>query len=258
MFLTSAFVLGLIGSFHCVGMCGPIAVALPINNQSWSSRLIGTLLYNLGRAITYAILGAIFGVLGEGIQLGGFQSWVSIIMGIMMILSVFFPILFRNTAFMNQFIYGYVSKLKSQLGPLLHSRSLGSLFIIGLLNGLLPCGLVYVALALAIATGSVSSGAMFMFVFGIGTAPLLAVLTLLGNVVSSSFKSKINKIIPLVIVLIGVLFVLRGMNLGIPYISPPAKKLILPTDADSTGSRGCCGSAKDMDTKTLQLYPETK
>lgn len=256
MFLTSALVLGLIGSFHCVGMCGPIAVALPISNQSWASRLLGTLLYNLGRALTYALLGAVFGVLGEGIQLGGFQSWISIIMGVMMILSVFFPILFRNTAFMNRFIFGYVSKLKSQLGPLLHSRSLGSLFIIGLLNGLLPCGLVYVALAGAIATGSVSSGALFMFIFGLGTAPLLAVLTLLGNVVSVSFKSKINKMIPLVIVLIGLLFILRGMNLGIPYISPPAKKLIIPAEADTTGSRGCCGSSKDMGVKTLQMFPD--
>lgn len=255
MFLTSALILGLIGSFHCVGMCGPIAVALPLNNQSWLSRLFGTLLYNIGRAITYALMGAIFGILGEGIQLGGFQSIVSIAMGVIMILSVLFPFLFRNTAFVNRYIYGYVSKLKSQLGPLLKNRSLGSLFIIGLLNGLLPCGLVYVALAGAIATGSVVSGALFMFVFGIGTAPLLAVLTLLGNVISGSLKSRINKLIPIVIVLIGALFIVRGMNLGIPYLSPPAKKLNIPMEPDSTGTRGCCGSAKELKSSTLQLVP---
>lgn len=256
MIFISALLMGLVGSFHCIGMCGPIAIALPINSNSWLSRLLGTLLYNLGRAITYALMGAVFGVLGEGIQLGGFQSWVSITMGIIMILSVLFPVLFRNTAFLNKYIYGYVSRLKSLLGPLLKSRSLGSLFIIGLLNGLLPCGLVYVALAGAIATGSVSSGAMFMFVFGLGTAPLLAVVTLLGNVISGSFKSKINKLIPVVIMIIGTIFILRGLNLGIPYISPPAKKLNIPLESDTTGSRGCCGSAKEMKMNTLQLFPE--
>jgi len=258
MFITSALLLGLIGSFHCVGMCGPIAVALPINNKNWTHRFLGTILYNLGRAITYAIMGAVFGVLGEGIHLGGFQSWVSIAMGILMILSVVFPILFRKTAFLDRYIYGYVSKLKVLLGPLLRSRSSGSLFIIGLLNGLLPCGLVYVAMAFAIATGDVASGALYMFLFGIGTAPLMAAVTLLGNVISASFKSKINRLIPLVIFVIGVLFVLRGLNLGIPYISPPAKKLNIPAETDTTGSRGCCGSSKEMSSSTLQIYPNRK
>lgn len=246
MFISTALILGLIGSFHCVGMCGPIAVALPLQNRNWWRKLTGTLLYNLGRAITYALLGAIFGVLGEGIQLGGFQSWVSIAMGIIMILSVLFPVLFRNTRLLDQYIYGYVGKLKAQFGPLFKNASLGSLFIIGLLNGLLPCGLVYVALAGAIATGSVVSGALFMFVFGLGTAPLLAVVTLAGNVISGSLKSSVNKLIPFVVVIIGALFILRGLNLGIPYISPPAKKLHIQQDVDTTGNRGCCGSGKKM------------
>ncbi len=246
MFISTALILGLIGSFHCVGMCGPIAVALPIQNRNWWRKLAATLLYNLGRAITYALLGAIFGVLGEGIQLGGFQSWVSIAMGIIMILSVLFPVLFRNTRLLDQYIYGYVGKLKSQFGPLFRNASLGSLFIIGLLNGLLPCGLVYVALAGAIATGSVVSGALFMFAFGLGTAPLLVVVTLAGNVISGSLRSRVNKLIPWVIVIIGALFILRGLNLGIPYISPPAKMLHIQKDNDSSGTRGCCGSGKKM------------
>ena len=253
MFITTALILGLLGSFHCVGMCGPIAVALPINNQSWWSRIAGTFLYNIGRAITYAALGAVFGVLGEGIQLGGFQSWISIAMGLIMIISVLFPVLFRNTRLLDKYIYGYVNKLKMYLRPLLKNSSLGSLFVIGLLNGLLPCGLVYVALAGAIATGGVVSGALFMFVFGLGTLPLLAFVTLAGNIISGSFKSKINKLIPLVIVIIGALFILRGLNLGIPYISPPAKKLHIQQDIDTSGSRGCCGSGKQMNSSSFQL-----
>ena len=229
MFITAAILLGLVGSFHCVGMCGPIALALPISHSGWLQKVLGTLLYNIGRAITYAAMGAVFGVLGEGIQLGGFQSWVSIAMGVIMVLSVLFPVLFRN-------------------------RSLFSLFVIGLLNGLLPCGLVYVALAGAIATGGVTNGALFMFLFGLGTLPMLAAVTLLGNALSGPFKTAINKLVPYVVVIIGVLFILRGLNLGIPYISPPAKKLHIEQKHDSTESRSCCGSSKKMTIQFPDLF----
>jgi hypothetical protein len=256
MFITAALILGLIGSFHCIGMCGPIAVALPVSNKSWALKISGTLLYNLGRALTYGAMGAVFGVLGEGIQLGGFQSWVSIAMGAIMITSVLFPVLFRNTGLMDRYIYGYVDRLKRQLAPMFKNSSLGSLFVIGLLNGLLPCGLVYVALASAIATGGVVSGALFMFLFGLGTLPMLAVVTLVGNVISGRFKTLLNRLIPYVIVIIGALFILRGLNLGIPYISPPEKKLHIPAKTNDDGSRGCCGNGKDMSAQIF--YPKSK
>lgn len=252
MFLWSALVLGLVGSFHCVGMCGPIAVALPIDNSSWQKRFSGVFLYNIGRAITYGVMGAVFGVLGEGIQLGGFQRWVSVAMGVVMILSVVFPVLFRNTSLLDQYIYGYVDRLKSYLAPLLKNNSMGSLLTIGLLNGLLPCGLVYVALAGAIATAGVVSGAMYMFVFGLGTLPMLALVSLLGNVISGSFKSSINKLIPYVIVIIGALFILRGLNLGIPFISPPEKKLQLKVEGDNGETH--MDNEKHMKSSTYQLF----
>lgn len=225
MYVISAIVLGLMGSFHCVGMCGPIALALPLNNTNWFTRIFGSLLYNVGRAITYALMGAVFGIVGEGLQLGGFQRWISIIMGSVMVLAVVFPALFRSSGKLDKYLYGYNARLKQRFGVLFNQRSYSSLFIIGLLNGLLPCGLVYMALAGAIATGGVASGALFMFIFGLGTLPMLLLLSLAGNVVTGSFKSKINKAIPYVIFVIGVLFILRGMNLGIPYISPPEERL---------------------------------
>jgi len=254
MFLISALVLGLVGSFHCVGMCGPIAVALPVSNKNWLSRISGTFLYNIGRAITYGVMGAVFGILGEGIQLGGFQKWVSIAMGTIMILSVIFPVLFRNTKLLDQYIYGYVDRLKEYIGPLFKNSSLGSLFIIGLLNGLLPCGLVYVALAGAIATGGVLSGSLYMFVFGLGTLPMLALVTLAGNVISGQFKSSINKLIPFVIVIIGALFILRGLQLGIPYLSPPEKKLHIKSVQDTDDARGCCGDGKETKSHTIPFF----
>lgn len=225
MYIITAIVLGLIGSFHCVGMCGPIALALPLNNTNWFTRIFGSLIYNIGRAITYALMGAVFGILGEGLQLGGFQRWISIAMGTIMILAIVFPALFRGSKKLDKYLYGYNARLKIRFGVLFNKRTYSSLLIIGLLNGLLPCGLVYMALAGAIATGGVSSGALFMFIFGLGTLPMLLLLSLIGNVVSGSFKSKINKMIPYVIVIIGVLFILRGMNLGIPFISPPEERL---------------------------------
>ncbi|MDA3907380.1 MAG: sulfite exporter TauE/SafE family protein [Bacteroidales bacterium] len=225
MYIISAIVLGLMGSFHCVGMCGPIALALPLNNKNWFTRIFGSLLYNVGRAITYSLMGAVFGILGEGLQLGGFQRWISVLMGSVMVLAVVFPALFRGSGKMDKYLYGYNARLKNRFGVLFTQRSYSSLLIIGLLNGLLPCGLVYMALAGAIATGGVASGALFMFIFGLGTLPMLLLLSLAGNVVTGSFKSSINKIIPYVIVIIGILFILRGLNLGIPFISPPEDKL---------------------------------
>lgn len=225
MYIITALVLGLMGSFHCIGMCGPIALALPLNNTNWFTRIIGTLLYNVGRAITYALMGAVFGIVGEGLQLGGFQRWISVIMGAIMVLAVLFPALFKGSGKLDKFLYGYNARLKSRFGVLFNKRSYSSLFIIGILNGLLPCGLVYMALAGAIATGGVASGALFMFIFGLGTLPMLALLSLAGNVVTGPFKSKINKAIPYVIVIVGVLFILRGLDLGIPYVSPPKERL---------------------------------
>jgi len=224
----SALMLGLIGSFHCAGMCGPIALAIPLNNNSWYSKTLGSLIYNIGRAITYAIMGFVFGLLGKGLVLAGFQKWVSIIMGIIMVLSVLFPSLYKNRFDLNGKAFSFVGNLKIKLGNLLRKRSYSSLFLIGLLNGLLPCGLVYMALAGAIATSDALSGAMFMFIFGLGTLPMLFLISILGNSLSVKFRTKMTKVIPAVVFFIGVLFILRGLGLGIPFISPPEKKLHVP------------------------------
>lgn len=249
MYILTAIVLGLMGSFHCVGMCGPIVISLPLNNTNWFTRIFGSLLYNIGRAITYALMGAVFGILGEGFQLGGFQRWISIIMGVLMILAVLFPALFKSSGKLDKYLYGYNARLKKRFGVLFNKRSYSSLLIIGLLNGLLPCGLVYMALAGAIATGGVASGALFMFIFGLGTLPMLLALSLVGNVVSGSMKSSINKLIPYVIVVIGILFILRGMNLGIPFISPPEERLH-PNDKPMKMEK----QIKDEHVKEMSIY----
>ncbi|WP_321280242.1 sulfite exporter TauE/SafE family protein [Marinifilum fragile] len=240
MVYISALTLGLLGSFHCVGMCGPIALAIPLKTDSWLARIFGGVLYNLGRAITYAIMGAVFGLLGRGLVMSGFQQWVSIIMGAIMILSVITPSIYKNRFNADKGVFSFVGKLKMSLGKLFAQRSYGSLLMIGLLNGLLPCGLVYFAIAGAIATGSSVSGSLFMFIFGLGTLPMLLAISLIGNMITLELRKKITKLIPYAIVFIGVLFILRGLSLGIPYLSPPEKVMTVPVEEAQQEKPSCC------------------
>ncbi|MCY1632849.1 hypothetical protein DF185_12620 [Marinifilum breve] len=240
MVYISALTLGLLGSFHCVGMCGPIALAIPLKTDSWLARIFGGVLYNLGRAITYAVMGAVFGLLGRGLVMSGFQQWVSIIMGAIMILSVITPSIYKNRFNADKGVFSFVGKLKMSLGKLFAQRSYSSLLMIGLLNGLLPCGLVYFAIAGAIATGSSASGSLFMFIFGLGTLPMLLAISLIGNMITLELRKKITKLIPYAIVFIGVLFILRGLSLGIPYLSPPEKAMTVPVEEAQQEKPSCC------------------
>jgi len=213
------------GSFHCAGMCGPIAIALPLHGNSIGGKIFGGSLYNLGRTITYGIMGALFGLLGQGMALIGFQQKVSVIMGSLMIISVLFPALFRNQYSLEKSWFSFVGKLKSTIGGMFSIRSYSSLFFIGMLNGLLPCGLVYMAIAGAIGTGSVGLGTLYMILFGLGTIPMLLGISLAGNLLSLTVRKRINKLIPVMVVLVGIFFILRGLSLGIPYLSPPREKI---------------------------------
>jgi len=217
--------IGLIGSFHCIGMCGPIVVALPLKKHSLGSKITGAILYNSGRVVTYSALGVLFGLLGRGIHLAGFQQWTSILLGTAMIISVLFPFFFREKITIGSLFSGLAARLIIRLRKLFTDRSYFSLLMIGLLNGLLPCGLVYVAIAGAISSGAVFPGALFMMLFGIGTIPLLLVATLASDAIGQRIRSKMQKVVPYFVFTLGVLFILRGMSLGIPYISPTSEKL---------------------------------
>ncbi len=224
-FLISALLLGLVTEFHCIGMCGPIALALPLKKDGKLSKVTSALLYNAGRAITYGIMGLFFGFFGQSFAMAGFQKWISLVMGTLMILYVIFPAIFKNRFDFDKLAFKYTGKLRFRLGKLFNKRTFSSLFIIGLLNGLLPCGPVYAALAGAIATGGALSGALFMFIFGIGTIPVMSALSLLGSKISLNSRKKLSKLIPVTIILIGFLFIMRGLGLGIPFLSPPDKML---------------------------------
>lgn len=225
--LFSALILGLLGSFHCIGMCGPIAFVLPLNRENNFKKGIQVSLYHLGRLLTYSFIGLIFGLVGKGLFLMGFQQRISILVGVLMIVIVLIPGRIFNKYNFSRPLYSFVGKVKSSLGKLLKNKSNKALFTIGILNGFLPCGLVYMALVGSIATSNATIGALYMFLFGLGTIPLMTVAVYLGNILSISVRNKIQKVIPVFVVMIGILFILRGMGLGIPYISPSDASLTI-------------------------------
>lgn len=223
--LWTALVLGLAGSFHCIGMCGPIAFVLPVDKSSKSKLSFQTFLYHFGRLISYSIIGILFGFIGKGLYLAGFQQRLSILVGVLMIIIVIIPASIFNKFNFSKPLYRVIGKVKQQLGLYLTKKSNKSIFLIGFFNGFLPCGLVYMALIGSISTGNAISGGLYMFIFGLGTIPLMTAAILLGNFVNLTIRNKIQKAIPIFVVIIGILFILRGLGLGIPYISPSDAKL---------------------------------
>jgi hypothetical protein len=213
--LWTALLLGLVGSAHCAGMCGPLALALP-GGGARATFVVGRLLYNFGRVLTYVLMGAFFGLLGHGFALAGLQRWVSLVLGIVILVGLFVSPRFANALPVTRF----VGWLKSTLGRLFQRRALTSLFAVGILNGLLPCGLVYIACAGAVNTGSLLSGMEYMLAFGLGTVPMMLAISLIGTKLQFVLRLRLQRLIPVSLAVVGALLLLRGMALGIPYVSP--------------------------------------
>lgn len=215
--------LGVAGSAHCIGMCGPLALALPTGDAGPLRRAGYLAAYSAGRVATYATLGAGFGVLGLGIRLAGMQQLLSIAVGISLILAVVLPQLLVRFKRSKPWPWeGAVHKaLRRWMGRPSTPRFVG----VGLVNGLLPCGLVYTALAGASVSGSVASGMTFMAGFGFGTVPALFAVAWLAKGASSNFRTGLRRVLPVLTLIVGLLFVLRGLGLGIPMISPPTGAL---------------------------------
>lgn len=212
----TGFLIGLLGSFHCVGMCGPIALSLPNSTKSNFQFIQSRIFYNSGRIITYTILGLLIGIFGRGLQLAGWQQFFSVATGIFIII-----ILIINGGQINiPGLSGAVAKLKKGLGWALKSQFKGRFLLIGALNGLLPCGFVYLALAGAVGAENYWQSGLYMALFGLGTFPLMLALTLSGKVIPLTWRGKLSRMAPYFAGGLAILFILRGLNLGIPYVSP--------------------------------------
>jgi len=231
--LWSGFILGLLGSFHCIGMCGPIAFLLPVDRSNSLKKFTQVMSYHIGRLITYGLIGLFFGMIGKSLYIFGLQQQLSIIIGIIMIVAVLIPTQLTNKLKPFQPIYRIISKVKSALGNALKKKTADTFLTIGFLNGFLPCGLVYMAVFASLVTGQAVMGSLYMVLFGLGTIPLMTAAVYLGKFLNTKIKQNIQKAIPVFVILIGVLFILRGLGLGIPYISPS------PMVDMATGTMNC-------------------
>ncbi|MBO0322988.1 sulfite exporter TauE/SafE family protein [Muricauda sp. CAU 1633] len=218
--LTSALVLGLLGSLHCLGMCGPIAFMLPLDQANNVKKTAQLSIYHLGRLLAYGVIGVLFGLLGKGLSLFGIQQKLSIGIGVLMIVLVLLPSKYMSGHKLFSPIYSIIGKVKSKLGSELKKKTPDTFLTIGFLNGFLPCGLVYMALLGAIAMGNALEGGFYMMIFGLGTVPLMSFVVYSKGMFSTSIKARIQKLIPVFVVIIGLLFIIRGLGLGIRYVSP--------------------------------------
>lgn len=218
--LVSGFLLGFLSSAHCVGMCGPIVLATSTSREKMSRFVAGRLLYNGGRVITYMAMGGLLGLLGFAIPLPDTQRWISIGAGVSVILFALLPQL-GNWMQRRSGPLGRMTALVSAgIGRLARKEELPALFSLGLLNGLLPCGLVYVALAAALAYAEPVLSMSFMAGFGVGTVPVMVGVALFPRMFSQPVQQRLLRVVPLFTILVGALLIVRGLNLGIPYISP--------------------------------------
>ncbi|MEO7265271.1 MAG: sulfite exporter TauE/SafE family protein [Ferruginibacter sp.] len=217
--LLTALVMGAIGSMHCVGMCGPLALMLPIRQLTMQARFISALLYNIGRMITYGFFGFIAGSVAHTAVFFGYQQWISIAAGLIILFFVWMPrISISNAA--TRATSSWMNGLRQILSRFFTRQGYSSSLFTGVLNGLIPCGLVYMALAAAMATGSVMNSSLFMMIFGLGTLPAMWALIFFGNTIPISARYKLKKLYPVLMSFTACLLIIRGMGLDIPYLSP--------------------------------------
>ena len=208
-------------------MCGPIAMMLPVDRTNQSKKVIQIITYHLGRLSAYAAIGFLFGLLGKGLFIAGIQQKLSIFIGVLMIFVVLIPERMVARYNFSKPVFRLISKIKTSLGKQFKNKSYKSLFTIGLLNGFLPCGMVYVALFGAVAMQSESLGVLYMILFGLGTVPMMSSVVYLNSFLTIPIRNKIQKVIPYVAIIIGILFIFRGLGLGIPYVSPSDMSLFV-------------------------------
>lgn len=215
----SGLLLGFVSSFHCLGMCGPLVLALPFNQLPSNRKIIGIIVYHLGRIFIYTLLGILFGYAGRKFFIAGYQQWFSIILGVMVLLGLVSYVL--NKSYLKlKWVDFLTNKIQQFIVANIKRKNFTGIMLVGAANGLLPCGMVYFAIAGAMATGSVQNSSFFMLAFGLGTLPFMFLASHFGVFLKISVRNTIKKLVPFFIAVMGILLILRGLNLGIPYISP--------------------------------------
>ncbi len=224
MTILAPLILGFAGSLHCVGMCGPLVLALPLAAADQWQILRQMLVYHAGRILTYTALGVLFGLLGKGMAVAGFQKTLSIAAGILMISMAFMTWRFESILTALPGFGKFTRKVQSSIGELMRAHPGRATFSMGLLNGLLPCGMVYAALAGAISAAGIAEGAVFMAVFGMGTLPLLLAVSVLGRSFNMAVRKKIKFAQPILLTIAGLLLLQRGLHLDLSLFESAVPK----------------------------------
>lgn len=230
--IIAGFTLGIVSSWHCAGMCGPLALVLPVHHLSATKKITFLLFYQSGRVITYSVLGLVFGLAGSRFYIAGMQQWFSIVIGVAILVFAIFYYTGKKTihfSFLKRFHF-FIQKTISKL--LRSAKSPTGYLLLGMANGLLPCGLVYLAIAGALAFGNALHSMFFMSAFGAGTIPAMMIAAYAGHLMNYSVRQTMKKAVPVFITAMAIILILRGLNLGIPFISPE-----LP---DATGKTVTC------------------
>lgn len=246
--------LGLISNLHCIGMCGPIAMALPLNRSSKLSIAGGITAYTAGRSLGYALLGIVVGLIGLSASLLGILQWLSVIAGVFILLYAWTGYISGKSG--NGWIKRLLMRSMGRLMKQTKNKSTLKLVGIGLINAFLPCGMVYVALLGAINTGSMEHSLIYMLSFGIATLPGFIFLGALKDYFNRLRFFSRKTVLASLISLVGIFMILRGLNLGIPYISPKIEMMVQKEDSTSTNmgndakveaELSCCSSSSVND-----------
>lgn len=216
--LPLAFLMGLLGSLHCAVMCGPLMLSLPIQKTSYLKSAFQLLLYQFGRVLVYTSMGVLVGWVGSSFTIFANQQTLSLIIGMILVVFVILQFSGFYSKNLNNLQYKIVAPISKLMGKLFGLPLWG--FFAGLLNGLIPCGMVYLALATALNTATIQGGATFMFLFGLGTTPLMLMISLGGIYLKRYIKFDTRRLIPYFMLFIGILFIMRSADLGIPFLSP--------------------------------------
>ncbi|MDX1908789.1 MAG: sulfite exporter TauE/SafE family protein [Bacteroidia bacterium] len=219
MLYLTALILGLSGSLHCVGMCGAIALALPGKSPNLWTILPGRLAYNAGRVAAYVMMGAVLGLFGQVISLAGWQQALSLVLGGLMLILALGQFQAETHLVRIPLIDKVLVRIRKAMGHLLRPGSKG-LFQVGVLNGFLPCGTVYLALAGAAATSQALEGMGYMAVFGLGTFATMLPVSLAGGRITGDWMRVARPVMAGVTLVFASWLILRGLQLGIPFISP--------------------------------------
>ncbi len=222
MELVMILVGGLLGSAHCVGMCGGFALTIGLGGNGWNSVMQRQLIYSAGRIFTYAFLGIVVGFLGiqfaQKLNISRLQAVLSMVAGVLLVLQGL------HAAGMFRWKRIKAQQQKPCLQSTFFSRFLTSsnrmnVFVSGLLTGFLPCGLVYAYLALAASSGQLLSASAIMVTFGLGTVPLMVATGTGGMLVSLTARKKILTVAAWCVVATGALAMWRGYYAG-SFFSP--------------------------------------